>query len=486
MEAGGGFMPSAESETLRELEAIFDSSFDEIFVTDGKGVCLRVNSASERLYGLPPSALIGRNVAELEREGIFSPSVTLMVLRERRLVRLVQTTRTGRRIIVTANPVFDERGEIIRVVCNSRDVTDLHDLKEQIYELEERYSQELAGLRQEVTRLPGLIAQSPGMRRVDEIVRKVAGVDTTILLLGESGVGKNAIARAIHRLSQRANGPFIEVNCGAIPETLLESELFGYEPGAFTGALKAGKPGLIEVASGGTLFLNEVGDLPASLQVKLLHVIQERSLTRVGGTKAKDLDLRIVAATNHDLKQRVQEGRFRADLFYRLNVVPILLPPLRDRQEDIPPLLQQQLERIEARYGLRRRFSGAAVRHLLSYPWPGNVRELENVIERIVVTSDQELIDGAFVAEVLGLPTAPTPVAVRLPAEAAPLTEPKAESLPEAVERLERHLISDALRRYGSTHRAAAALGVSQATVVRKAHHLGLSIQNRIADAEMN
>jgi PAS domain S-box-containing protein len=474
-------MPSAESETLRELEAIFDSSFDEIFVTDGQGVCLRVNKASERFYGLPPSALIGRNVADLEREGIFTPAVTLMVLRERRLIRMVQTTRTGRRTVVTANPVFDEQGNIIRVVANARDVTDILELKGQLQELEERYTVELAELRQEVTRLPGLVIQSPAMRRALEVVRKVADVDTTILLLGESGVGKNAIARAIHRLSTRSDGPFIEVNCGAIPETLLESELFGYESGAFTGAAKTGKPGLIEVADGGTLFLNEVGDLPAPLQVKLLHVLQERAITRVGGVRPKELDLRVIAATNHDLKLRVQEGKFRPDLFYRLNVVPLVLPPLRERQEDIPELLQQQLERLEARYGLKRRFSGAAVRLLLSYPWPGNVRELENLTERMVVTSDRELIDAAFVAETLG--EAGAPPSARSTGGAIP---DAGISLTQAVEELERQLIADALQRYGSTHRAAAALGISQSTVVRKAQHLGLSIQHRINDANPN
>jgi PAS domain S-box-containing protein len=499
-ETPGGALESAMT-LNQELEAIFNSSLDEIFVTDGNGICTRVNAVSERLYGLKPEALVGRNVADLEREGVFSPSATAMVLRERKPIRMVQTTSTGRRVVVTANPVFDEAGQIMRVISNSRDVTDLMDLQGQLDMLEERaqrYSQELAELRQEVTRLPGLVLNSPVMARLEAVVRKVAGVDTTVLLLGESGVGKSAIARAVQRLSRRSEGPYIEVNCGAIPESLLESELFGYEAGAFTGARKGGKAGMVELASGGTLFLNEVGDLPLALQVKLLHVLQERVVTRVGGTRAKALDVRVIAATNRNLRQMVAAGTFREDLFYRLNVVPLEVPPLRERPEDIPALLRQQLERLEAQYGLRRRFSGAAVRAMLEYPWPGNVRELQNLVERLVVTSDQELISDRFVLETLGrtgsgaggtgaatpgVPAGPTSPASPagpgasgkpMPPVPSPVGAGAPASLPDAVAALERELISEALRRCGSTHRAAAALGVSQSTVARKARQYGL------------
>lgn len=455
-----------ERNTVRELEAIFNSSFDEIYVTDGEGTTLKVNGACERLYGLKASDLVGRHVRDLERDGIFSPSVTAIALREKKRVTFLQNTKSGRRVIATANPVFDEHGKIFRVVTNSRDVTELVTLREKLVEAEElvrRYDQELQELRNEASRLPGVVFKSQSMKRIAELAKKIATVDTTVLLLGESGVGKNILAKAIHRCSGRQKGPFIEVNCGAIPEALLESELFGYESGAFTGARKEGKIGIIELANGGTLFLNEIGELPLNLQVKILQVLQDRVLVRVGGVRKVDLDLRVLAATNRDLKAMVREGEFREDLFYRLNVVSIVVPPLRERREDIPLLIQHFLEEFCRRYRLEKRISREAVEAMIRFDWPGNIRELENVVENMVVTSNRKVL---IVADL--------PAALRGDGPEGQDYDAPTMNLRLEMSRLEKDLITRALVQGGSTYKAAEILGVSQPTIVRKIRELGI------------
>ncbi len=443
----------------RELEVIFNSSYDELFMTDGNGTVLRASAACERHYGLKPSELEGRSVRDLERDGIFTPSATLRVIAERRRVTLMQQTATGRRLLVTANPVFDERATLIRVISNSRDVTEVLLLKQQLDEAERLnrlYSEEVQTLRKEQMRVPGLVAQSPSMRRVLELADRVASVDTTVLLLGESGVGKTLLAKTIHRLSPRASGPFVEINCGAIPDTLLESELFGYEHGAFTGTRREGKPGLVELAHGGTLFLDEVSELPPGMQVKLLKVLQDRTITRLGSGRSKRIDLRIVAASNCDLEQRVCQGAFRQDLYYRLNVVPISIPPLRSRHEDILPLIQTCLAAINRRYGLGKSLAPAALHRLLEYDWPGNVRELENVIERLVVTSS-----GCEIT-VDDLPShlAAGRTGTGHDEEIVPLRE--------AIAQLEARLYRLAWERCRSSYKVARLLGVSQSTAYRQ------------------
>jgi len=258
----------------------------------------------------------------------------------------------------------------------------------------------------------------------------------------------------IHRESTRAGGPLIKINCGALPRDLLESELFGYEAGAFTGAQRQGKSGLIELAHKGTLFLDEIGDMPLDLQVKLLHVLQDRVIVRLGGTRSISVDVRIIAATNRDLKAMVEERTFRDDLFYRLNVVPIFVPPLAERKDDIPPLIQHFMDEFNAKYELRRVVSEQSIALLLAYDWPGNVRELRNVVERLVVTSQDDVIEPEFLDGVL-------------PAGAF---RTERSDFRGRVERFERRLIEDAMREHGSTRDVAKALGLSQSSVVRKLH----------------
>jgi DNA-binding NtrC family response regulator len=302
--------------------------------------------------------------------------------------------------------------------------------------------------------LSGLIAQSPAMHDVLDLIERVAPTDATLLIRGESGTGKEVIAKAVHHASPRAERPFVAVNCGAVPETLLESELFGFIRGAFTGAV-ASKRGLFEEAHGGTLFLDEIAEMPAALQVKLLRTLQSREIRRLGATQPTTIDARVIAATNRDLAAMISDGRFREDLFYRLNVIEVVLPPLRERREDIPALAEHFAGRSAARLGRDFRLAPETVERLLRYPWPGNVRELENAMERAVI-----LARGNAVAP----EDLPPHVAAGLNLGSSP-TLPRQTTLAEA----ERDLILQTLERFGRNHSAAAeALGIGRTTLWRK------------------
>lgn len=461
----------------QELEAIFESSYDGIYVTDGNGTTLRANQAFVRLDGVDPAEYVGRSVAELEAAGAFSPSATREVLRRRERVTMVQMTRAGRRVLVTGNPIFDAEGRLVRVVSNVRDLTELMDMEERLAQQErllERYQTELEESRRAAVQIPGLVLRDARMQELVRLARRVAGVDSTVLILGESGVGKDVFARYIHGASRRAGGPFISLNCGALPPSLLEAELFGYEKGAFTGALSSGRPGLVELAHVGTLFLNEVAELPPDLQVKLLELIQHKQFLRIGGRKPTAVDFRLISATNRDLEVMLQHGTLRQDLYYRLNVVTLTLPPLRERSDDILPLAAHFLQAFNERYGMARRFSPGALRALLSHAWPGNVRELENTVERVVVTAADDLILADDLPPALQAETAPAagPAAPSRPA-ASPMAAvvhmvSEARSLPLVLEEIEAEIIRRAQREHGSSYRVARALGISQSAAVRK------------------
>lgn len=451
-----------QKELIKELEDTFNSSFDEIYVIDGNGVTKRINTAGETNYGVPVETLLGRSVHDLEKEGYYNPSVSRIVFEEKKRVTINQKTICGKQLIATGNPIFNEQGEIIRIVVNSRDISELLNLKKQLEDTEqllESYRRQLLKLSEEKGRNNQLIAQSPQMKRVLEMVDKVAQVDSTVLIMGESGVGKGVVAMRLHKLSKRSEGPYITVNCGAIPEHLLESELFGCEGGAFTGARREGKKGLLELASGGTAFLDEITALPLNLQVKLLEVIQDKRLIRVGGSKYVDVDIRFVAATDRDIQRMVAEGLFREDLYYRLNVIPVIIPPLRYRQEDIPVFLEYFLDRLNSKYDKNKRFSSEAIDILKSYNWPGNVRELENLVERLLVTKEGAEIAVGHLPEYIfeGKSRFPNRIYVL---DICPLKE--------AVEELEKQLVTIAYNRLKNTYKVAEALAINQSTVVRK------------------
>ncbi|MBQ3185228.1 MAG: sigma 54-interacting transcriptional regulator, partial [Firmicutes bacterium] len=308
-----------------------------------------------------------------------------------------------------------------------------------------------------------IIAESLAMQNVMSLTKKLATVNSTVLITGESGVGKGLIARLLHEEGNRSEGPFITVNCGAIPENLIESELFGYVPGAFTGSRAEGKRGLFEAAQHGTIFLDEISELPLNMQVNLLRVIQEREITPVGGLDPIPIDVRIVSATNKSLRELVKRGEFREDLFYRLNVVPINVPPLRDRPEDLLPLIHSNLIKCNEKLHEDKTISPEAMTLLFKYPWPGNIRELQNIIERLTITSNGRMITED------NLP-------LFLKQEAKTNANVNVNlSLAEAMEKAEKSILEKALADYGSTRAMAKALQVSQPTIVRKLHKYELT-----------
>ncbi|NGX96641.1 MAG: sigma 54-interacting transcriptional regulator, partial [Candidatus Afipia apatlaquensis] len=442
-----------------ELETIIESSYDGLAVTDGNGKVLMTNKSLLKMTGCDTSSNL---IKEMEDSGIVFPSSTLLALKEKRRVSFMQETPSGSKYLETCTPVLDDKGNIERVVINVRDIDALTKLRQQIEEtmkLEKYHLKSGRTIDKFGFECDNIVANSIEFGRVLQIAGNVAAVDSTILLLGESGVGKDIVAKFIHKLSKRTNKPLIKIDCGAIPENLIESELFGYETGAFTGAKNRGKPGLIELADKGTLFLDEIGELPLNLQVKLLTVIQDRKLMRIGGTSEKEIDVRIIAATNRDLEKMVKKGQFRADLYYRLNVVPIEIPPLRDRRSDILPLCYHFMDIFNKKYGCSKELTKSAERVLYQYGWPGNVRELENVVERLVVTSGNNVIDDSdlpvFLLHEGGDPDTKIKVDEIIP-------------IREASEIVEKELIQKAYEKYGTTYEMAQALGVNQSTVVRK------------------
>lgn len=314
------------SEARERLNAIIEHSFDGIFITDAKANVVRVNHAYEMITGLKKEEVLGKNMAKLVQDKLISESGSLQVIETKRPVTLQQRFRSGKEALVTSSPIFDKDGKFIMVVTNVRDLTEIYNLKAVVQEKTEamnRLALELEHL-QTATEMPEIIAKDETTLAAMLLANRVAVMDTTVILLGETGVGKEVIARYIFQHSHRAKNSFITVNCGAIPENLIESELFGYESGAFTGANKNGKVGLFELANNGTLFLDEIGELPKDMQVKLLRALQEQEIMRVGGTKPVKINVRIIAATNRNLEEMVKDGTFREDLYYRLTVFPIV------------------------------------------------------------------------------------------------------------------------------------------------------------------
>ncbi|WP_440971030.1 sigma-54 interaction domain-containing protein [Peribacillus frigoritolerans] len=454
----------------RALDAIIENSYDGIYITDQDGITLYTNSAIERITGIPKEYYIGKSVDQLIKRGILNASVTHKVVKLRRTVSVVQDNFAGKETLITGSPVFNAEGEIEQVVTNIRDLSDLNELMHELTkanELNNQYKQEIEKLRK-ITSKDGVVFVSDKMKMIYEIAERISDIDATVLILGETGVGKDVLARNIYNRSIRSKkGDFIKINCGAIPADLLESELFGYEGGAFTGANQKGKPGMFELAESGILFLDEVGELPLQLQVKLLRALQEREIQRIGGTKPKKIDVRIIAATNRNLSEMVKTGDFREDLFYRLNVIPITIPPLRERREDILALTDLFLTKANEQYKFSKEIDSRLKEYFYQHDWPGNVRELINIVERLVVLTDNRILS------INDLPEEYQPENRNQPNLNATLT------LKEAVERAEKEILTKAAQTYQTTYEIAEALESSQATIVRKLKKYRLKVSGK-------
>lgn len=451
---------------------IFNALADGIYIADMQGTTLWLNQASENLCGLPKAKLIGKNVVDLEAMGIFNPSVTRLVLETGKPTTTIQLVNSKGKFLVTGHIIPDEDGKPELIVAHSRDITEAAKASSQLEEtiaLLKRYSEEIQLMRREASQNSShqLIGSSRSTLALLELIKKVAVADTTVLITGETGVGKSYLAEHIHQLSERCNGPFVHVNCSAIPETLLESELFGYQRGAFTGASQSGKMGLVKMADTGTLFLDEISELPYHLQSKLLLLLQNKTFMPIGGTKTYTADIRIMAATNTNLLDLVRQGKFRHDLYYRLNILPINVPPLRERKDDIFPLLHHCLQKCNAKHKQKRSFATDTLDVLHQYDWPGNVRELENLVERIVITSKQDEIQVSDLPEEVR--------GIRGPDESMAALDSHLP-LGERLEKIEKELIVKALLFHKTTRKTASALGITQSLLMRRIKKYGIQL----------
>jgi PAS domain S-box-containing protein len=442
-------------------ETIINNSNDEIFITDGKGMIIFANPASEVNYGLNVTEMIGKSVWELEERGIYFPAITPIVLKEKRKITINQETATGKKLIVTATPVFDNKGAINIVICNTRDVTSLEDMKKSYHDMKNKvHKKERRGKFRNNTESNQLVyTESSPLAELMNILGKVAKTESTVLLQGETGTGKDLFARIIHDSSNRSDKDFLKVNCAALPQELIESELFGYRSGAFTGASSKGKIGQFSLADQGTIFLDEIAEIPIALQPKLLQVIEEQKFIPVGSKTVEEVNVRIIAATNRNLNEMMQKKQFRDDLFYRLCVFSINIPPLKDRIDDIPLLVDHYLKFFNQKHNCSLSISDQAMRCLVAYDWPGNVRELKHLVERLTVTMTSELIKPEHL---------PDHIISTFNAKEVPSATDHQQSLPSQIEKTEREIILQSYNRLKSSYKVARELGISQSSAVRK------------------
>ncbi|TKB26825.1 PAS domain-containing protein [Desulfopila sp. IMCC35006] len=458
-------------ELNRQLEAIIAASSDGIWVCDAKGFVVTINSASEKLNGIKAKDVIGKNVSELLDKKSFDQLVTTKVIASGRQETIVQhIKKTNRVLLCTGTPARDENGRIALIVVNERDMTELENLRKkyaQSQKITEKFKEELSERTLRELENNTIIADSIPMKQIIQKSLKLAHIGASnILILGASGTGKGLLAKFIHKNSNRREDPFVEINCAAIPENLLEAELFGFEKGAFTGAAEIGKVGLIELAQGGTLFLDEIGDMPINLQTKLLKYLDDKQFRRLGGTKSINVECATISATNRDLRDRVQNSLFREDLYYRLSSFTLEIPSLCDRRDDIPRLVRFYLEKYNKKYNRSTHISSKVVAQLQNYSFPGNVRELKSLIENGVVLSEDASLDSYFAnIEKKSSPFLPV---LDMPASSKPI------DLSETLREVEKQLLVKAKQHCETTRQMSLYLNICQSTVVRKLQKHGL------------
>ncbi len=445
-----------------------DNSADGVLISDSTGRVIYVNDYYEHITGIKKESIMGRNLQDLENEGIFSRSVSLDVIKTGKPHSIIHAYVSGKSALSSAEPILQD-GKLIGVVNNTRNIDDLHQLEKKIKDNEassKMLSLEMSSLKKLLNKEHDFVSVSKQMQETINTANMAAPYDTTVLITGESGTGKEVIARHIHNLSPRRDEAFIRVNCAAIPKELFESELFGYEKGAFTGARDVGKIGLFELANKGTLLLDEIGEMPYEVQSKLLRAIQEKEIRRIGGQESIPIDVRILAATNRNLVNEIEAGNFREDLYFRLSVFPVHIQPLRNRAEDIPAFISYFLERLNKKYSETKTIDNSAFEALKEYSYPGNVRELENIIEYLFILSDTtiniETIPGKVLSDIM-INTKDNP----------DFTEKR--NLPQLVDLYEKTIIEDTIRKYKTLESAASVMGIHASTLSRKMKKYNLS-----------
>ena len=477
-----------------DFKEVVDGLDDSILITDAEGMVLYINPAYTRNTGIREEEILNRDIHTLiGSDKLFTGGAVASVLeRKKSAFRLSTTYRSDPPLVgyVMGTPIFKPDGSLRQVVACSRPIMTLSSLQEDF----EAFVKEVNAIRpRSITKdsdkhLSGsMIGKYGSMRQIDILLDRVAPTDASILITGESGVGKEVVADEVYRRSQRLDKPYVKINCASIPGHLLESELFGYEKGAFTGANVKGKVGLFEYANHGTLVLDEIGDMPMDLQVKLLRAIQSQEITRIGGTKPIKLDIRFLALTNADLKKKVAEGTFRQDLYYRLNVIPVAVPPLRQRMEDFEELCDYFIQRFSEKYKRSFRLTEQQIDYMKRYSWPGNIRELENVMEYLILCSsgigrtEDDVLRG-----LLNIPEEPTEPAPLPQPEPEPEPEPAEEPLPEAgvdfntaVAGFEKKLLEQVLKESANLREASRKLNINASTISRKIKQYEIDYENR-------
>lgn len=450
---------------VTSLFQIFEYSVQGLYLTDENGILLYFNHAYEQMTGMRRQDIEGQHYQNFIDKGDVPYSIALVTLERKAPVTAdIFYHKTGRLITVSTTPIFDADGSISAVIGNLTDITSLIHVKEPALIGELSVRKPAVDLKNSSS----MIANDQKMQWILYYAYKAAKSNATVLITGETGTGKEEMAKFIHENSSRSSAPLIQVNCGAIPENLIESELFGYVGGAFTGASPQGSVGLFEAANGGTIFLDEIGELPYSVQAKLLRVLQQRTLTRIGSTKPIKLDIRVITATNRDLLEMISKKQFREDLYYRLNVVSISIPPLRERKADIFPLCTKFLANASEEYGKQFTLSPAALTILENYSWPGNIRELKNIIERAAISCE-----GDVITEELFMDT--------LPVKISPFASEWMMDLPTHLQQIEYSYLEQYYDHYGTIRDAANALGLNRSTFARRRAELMKKFKNEEA-----
>ncbi|WP_196220179.1 sigma-54 interaction domain-containing protein [Terrilactibacillus tamarindi] len=454
-----------------ELLEVFQSSNDEIFVTDGEGTVLKVNKEGEKHYNLSADEMIGKKAEDLSLAGYFTPALTPDIIQKREKMSILQTTMDGRSLYVTGNPVFDKDGELTRIIYNCRDLTELKALEKRLEDTEfllTNYRVELMKLGKKEAFIP-LTSQSTLIKKLGEVIGRVATLDSAALILGEKGVGKSNIARILHDWSPRKDGPYIRMKCKKIPENVVENELFGYKKKSSIKTGETQEKGLVEIADGGTLFIDGIDNLNLSIQKKILRLLETKQFNRVGDSTLRSSNIRLIASSNQDLKLLVDSGYFLEELYYHLSVLPIQVPPLRQRLEEIPYIIDYFIGQYNEKYGLNKEIDIKVRERFLSHRWLGNIDELKDIIEGLVLTSKNQVIRESDLPDYIK------------PYEKPQLAISVHRIIPlkQAVEVVELELLKKAYKECGSTYKMASILEVNQSTIVRKMNKIKKSFQEK-------